>query len=227
MLNSTRGQVRKRYMWPEEAHRLARNTQRAAADVEKARELHRHLSEMTGFDPEATWRFLRSYGIQRPLSPRRRALDTEKIVEHVLDYGYDSAMRKFQVSRKYLYNLVYRHGRMVGHNQGGYGLNQLRLLLKVRVETIQSWINMGALEANRVQYGGKQSYVVTDEQLRRFFKLHKEKARVIAHRFPAKRVEFLEEFLYDPSHSDLGLLRTRESKKEGEAFRRGEYLSPS
>jgi hypothetical protein len=226
-MNPSEQQGRKRYLRPDEAHRHARNAQRAGADVEKARELHRNLSGMTGFDSEATWRFLRSYGIQRPLSPRRRSLDTEKVVEHVLDYGYDSAMRKYQVSRKYLYNLLYRNGRTVGHNQGGYGMNQLRLLLKVRVETIQTWINMGALEATRVQYGGKQSYVVTDDQLRRFFKSHKEKARVIAHRFPAKRVEFLEEFLYDPSHSDLGLLRTRESKKEGEAFRRGEYLSPS
>jgi hypothetical protein len=72
-----------------------------------------------------------------------------------LEYGYDSAMRKFQLGRKSLYNLMYRNSRTVGHNQGGCGMNQLRLLLKVRVETIQSWINMGALEANRVQYGSK------------------------------------------------------------------------
>ena len=81
----------------------------------------------------------------------------------------------------------------------------------------------------RTQSNGveKSTYVVTDEQLRRFCKGHKEKIRILANRFPEKRVEFLEEFLYEPSHADLGLLRTRESKKECEAFERGEYRSAS
>ena len=42
-------------------------------------------------------------------------------------------------------------------------------------------------------------------------------------RFPEKRVEFLSNYLYDGKHMNLGLLRTRESKKEGDAFR--EYMS--
>ena len=216
-----------RYVWPEEAHRVVKMSLKSASDIEKTQALHQKLDAMTGFGSEAVWRFLRSYGIHRPHSPRRRGWEVEKVVEYVLENGYDAAMRKFALNRKHLYNLVHRNSRMVGHNQGGYGLNQLRVLLKVRVEKIQSWIRTGALEANPIQYGGKTSHVVTDEQLRRFCKTHKEKIRILGNRFPEKRVEFLEEFLWEPSHSDLGLLRTRESKKECEAFDRGEYRSAS
>ena len=155
MLNPRGGRKAARYVWPEEAHRLAKMSQKSGCDVERAQALHRKLNEMTGFGPEPAWRFLKSYGIHRPHSPRRRAWDVEKVVEYVLENGYDAAMRKFGLSRKYLYNLVHRNSRLVGHNQGGYGLNQLRLLLKVRVETIQSWIRTGALEANSVERGGK------------------------------------------------------------------------
>jgi hypothetical protein len=42
-------------------------------------------------------------------------------------------------------------------------------------------------------------------------------------RFPEKRAEFLSTYLYDEKHMNLGLLRTRESKKEGEAYR--EYMA--
>ena len=40
-------------------------------------------------------------------------------------------------------------------------------------------------------------------------------------------LEFLSNFLFEGGHAELGLLRTRESKKEGEAFRNGEYLAAS
>jgi hypothetical protein len=39
------------------------------------------------------------------------------------------------------------------------------------------------------------------------------------------RLDFLEQFVFAPKHAEL--LRTRESKREGEAFDRGEYIDPS
>ncbi|WP_125486967.1 hypothetical protein [Edaphobacter aggregans] len=89
------------------------------------------------------------------------------------------------------------------------------------METIQYWISAGYLEASQQVYGGKTTYVVSDDQLRRF--LTREAANMVPlRRFPEKRAEFLSTYLYDEKHMNLGLLRTRESKKEGEAYR--EYM---
>ena len=46
----------------------------------------------------------------------------------------------------------------------------------------------------------------------------------ITRRWPPHRIKFLEEYVFAPKHAEL--LRTRESKRENEAFDRGEYLDP-
>ena len=63
-----------------------------------------------------------------------------------------------------------RNERAMGACRGQYSLNQLRKLLSVRTETIAGWIKAGHLEATPFQYGGKETYIVSDEQLRKFLK---------------------------------------------------------
>jgi hypothetical protein len=214
---------RGRYIWPEEAKRLVSRSLRTQDKGSHAVLLHDQLLQLTGFSDHACWRFLARYGVQRPGSGKRKVWD-EKVVEFVMEHGYEKAAQKFGCTRKALYALMERQGREVGHCSGHYGLNQLRKLLSVRVDVVKRWINSGLLEAIPVTYGGKPSFVVSDEQLRKFLSRHA--GGMFPRRFPEKRIEFLSNFLYDVKHMDLGLLRTRESKKEGEAFRNGEYLTP-
>ena len=210
---------RSRYIWPEDANRLVKKALRGQEKVQHAVLLHSQLEELTGFSSDACWRFLERHGIQRPGSGSRKTWDPA-IVDFVMEYGYDAAAKKFGCSKKALYSLMGRENRTVGHCSGHFGLNQLRRLLNVRRETIKHWISIGLLEATVAMHGGKETFVVTDEQLRRF--LSREAGNMIR-RFPEKRVEFLSNYLYDGKHMNLGLLRTRESKKEGDAFR--EYMS--
>ena len=142
------------------------------------------------------------------------------IVDFVMEHGYERAAQKFGCSKKLSTaqwgdNSVRSATALVK-----YGLNQLRQLLNVRAETLKHWISAGHLEATPETYGGKPTFVVSDEQLRRF--LSREAGNMLPRRFPEKRVEFLSNYLYDGKHMNLGLLRTRESKKEGEAYRNGE-----
>ena len=60
------------------------------------------------------------------------------------------------------------------------------------------------------------------EALQKFCKDHR--SRLITRRWPPQRIRFLEEYVFAPKHAEL--LRTRESKRENEAFDRGEYLDP-
>jgi hypothetical protein len=47
---------------------------------------------------------------------------------------------------------------------------------------------------------------------------------LITRRWPPYRIKFLEEYVFAPKHAEL--LRTRESKRENDAFDRGEYIDP-
>jgi hypothetical protein len=209
-----------RYKWPDNATRLVAKALRANDKKPDAALLHSELEHLTGFSSAACWRFLRRYGIERPGSGTRKTWDDPSIIDFVMEHGYNAAAQKFCCSKKALYSLMERQQRGVGHCSGHYGLNQLRRLLNVRVETLKRWISAGHLEAIPVMHGGKPTFVVSDEQLRRF--LSREARNMLPRRFPEKRVEFLSNFLYDGKHMNLGLLRTRESKKEGEAYR--EYM---
>lgn len=216
-------QSTKRYVWPEEAKRLVRKALQSGK-TQHAALLHDQLESLTGFSSHACWRYLQRHGIQRPGAGKRKTWDP-KTVDFVMDQGYDAAVQKFACSKKALYSFMQRQQRTVGHCRGQYGVNQLRKLLTVRAETVVYWIKAGHLEATPVQHGDRATYLVSDEQLRKF--LTRQAGSLMPRRLPEKRMEFLSNYLFEGKHADLGLLRTRESKKEGEAFRNGEYLPSS
>ena len=67
---------------------------------------------------------------------------------------------------------------------------------------------------------GRPRYSIEFEALQKFCKEHRN--LLITRRWPPQRIRFLEEYVFAPKHAEL--LRTRESKRENEAFDRGEYL---
>ena len=204
-----------RYLWPPEAERLVSKALRVQDKKPNAPLLHSHLEELTGFSSDACWRFLQRHGIQRPGSGTRKVWSNEIMVEFVMEHGYEKAAQKFGCSKKALYSAMQRQGRTVGACSGQYGLNQLRRMLNVRMEMLKRWIDMGCLEATPVTYGGRSTFVVSNDQLRRF--LTREAGTMIARRFPEKRVEFLSNYLFCENHMNVGLPHTRETKKANDA----------
>ena len=213
-------QKQSRYVWPPEAERLVKKALRDPEKKPNALLLHSHLEQLTAFSSDACWRFLQRHGIQRPGSGTRKVWSDETMIEFVMEHGYAQAAQKFNCSRKALYSAMQRQGRTLGHCSGQYGLNQLRRLLNVRLDTLRCWINMGRLEATPVLFGGKPTFVISNDQLRRF--LTRESGNLLIRRFPEKRVEFLSEYLFCENHMNVGLPRTRESKKENDAYREHE-----
>jgi hypothetical protein len=209
-----------RYVWPDEAMRLVRRALRGQDRPPDAALLHHQLEQLTGFSSSACWRFLQNNGIQRPGFGKRTFWDPA-VIDYVMDHGYDAAAAKYGCTKKALYSLMERHERSIGHSSGNYGFNMLRKLLCVRAEVIKRWISSGQLEATPISYGNKLSFVFSDEQLRQF--LSRNAGSMLLRRVPQKRIEFLSDFLYDKSVADLGLLRTRESKKENDAYE--EYMA--
>ena len=155
-----------RYIWPTEAERLVAQ---GGASQQNTALLHQKLLALTGFSHHACWRYLQKFGIKRP-GAGKRVQWNPKTVDFVIDQGYDAAVQKFNTSKKAVYRFMQRNERVMGACRGQYNLNQLRKLLSVRTETIGSWIKAGYLEATPFQYGGKETYIVSDDQLRKFLK---------------------------------------------------------
>ena len=93
--------------------------------------------------------------------------------------------------------------------------------LRIRRSQATRWIELGLLKAvRRESRTGVVSYLIEFDALQKFCKEHRN--LLVTHRSSLNRLRFLEEYVFAPKHAEL--LRTRESKREAEAFERGEYL---
>ncbi len=93
--------------------------------------------------------------------------------------------------------------------------------LRVKYRKASNWVEQGLLKASRYESRtGSVSYLIEFDALQKFCKEHRN--LLITRRASPSRIRFLEEYVFAPKHAEL--LRTRESKREAEAFERGEYL---
>jgi hypothetical protein len=202
--------------WPPEAFEIVRQNKHPVALCEE-------LSSVTGNDKRACWQFLNKHGIQRPGSRSRHKFDrrkTDELVEYISDHGVHAAALRFGYDAKCLYNLLYRQE----HTKLGKDAMSLREVcahLRIRHSQATRWIELGLLRAvRRETRTGAVGYLIEFEALQKFCKEHRN--LLITRRSSPNRIRFLEEYIFAPKHAEL--LRTRESKREAEAFERGEYL---
>lgn len=201
--------------WPPEALELVRQNKPPAALCEE-------LLSLTGNDRRACWRFLNKHGIKRPGSGSRRKFDartSDALVEYISDHGVQEAARRFGYEAKSLYNLLYRqeHTRL---SKDAMSLRQVCAYLRVKHSQAARWIESGLLEAvRRESRTGAVTYLIEFQSLQKFCRDHRN--LLVTRRSSPNRIRFLEEYIFAPKHAEL--LRTRESKREAEAFERGEY----
>jgi len=211
-------QQRRKFIWPKEAFKLIQQKRHPAALCEE-------LASLTGNDKDACWRFLKRNGIQRPGSKARRSFPPDRvdaIIEYIGGHGVVAASERFGCKPKALYNLLDRHG----HTRLGkdcLSLHQFCSSFRVKHRQAFEWMDRGLLSAKREQSrAGRVRYSIEFKDLRKFCEEHRN--LLLTNRTCGARLEFLEEFVFAPKHADL--LPTRESKREEEAFERGEYIDP-
>lgn len=209
----------KRRTWrrfPPEAVEIMRQKKHPVAICEE-------LAALTGRDKRACWDFMTRRGIPRPGSVSRHNFDpnkTDELVEYISDHGVHAAALRFGCNPKSLYNWLYRqeHTHL---STDALSLREVCKHLRIRRSQATRWIELGLLKAvRRESRTGVVSYLIEFDALQKFCKEHRN--LLITRRSSPNRIRFLEEFVFAPKHAEL--LRTRESKREAEAFERGEYL---
>ena len=181
------------------------------------------LAALTGRDKRACWDFMTRHGIERPGSVSRHHFEpkrTEELIEYISDHGVHAAALRFGYNAKSLYNLLYRreHTHL---STDALSLREVCAHLRIKHCQATGWIESGLLQAvRRESRTGGVSYLIEFGALQKFCKQHRD--LLVTRRSSPNRIKFLEEFIFAPKHAEL--LRTRESKREAEAFERGEYL---
>jgi hypothetical protein len=219
MPSSPNDPLRERRTWrrfPPEAIEIVRQDKHPVAICEQ-------LSTLTGRDKRACWDFMTRHGIPRPGSVSRQRFDrkrTEELVEYISDHGVQEAALRFGYEAKSLYNLLYRHDH-TKMSKDMMTLRELAVHLRMKFTQVRGWVDRGLLKARRHEFrSGGVIYLVDFEELRRFCKKHQD--LIVTRRSSPNRMRFLEECVFAPKHAHL--FRSREAKREAEAFERGEYL---
>jgi hypothetical protein len=219
MPSSPNGPIPKRRTWrrwPPEALEILRQNKKPVAICEE-------LASLTGKSKGACWTFMTRHGIQRPGSATRHTFDRktcDKLVEYISNHGVHAAAQKFGYNTKSLYNLLYRQER-TKMSRNTMSLRQLSVYLRMRFSQVRGWVEHGLLRAQRHEFkSGAVSYLIEFEELRRFCKKHPE--LLLTSRSCPGRISFLEEFLFAPRGA--GLLHSRASRREAEAFAQGENI---
>ncbi len=202
--------------FPPEAVEIMRQNKHPVAICEE-------LAALTGKNERACWGFMTRHGIQRPGSASRHNFDpkkTDELVEYISDHGVHSAALRFGYDAKSLYNLLYRREH-TNLSTDAMSLREVCAHLRIRHGQATRWIELGLLKAVRRESGsGVVSYLIEFDALKKFCREHRN--LLVTRRSSPNRLRFLEEFVFAPKHAEL--LRTRESRREAEAFERGEYL---
>ncbi len=86
--------------------------------------------------------------------------------------------------------------------------------LHIRAEDVQKWIDRGWLKCRVVGTDGLRRQLIDAGDFCDFCKRHKKE--VVGNRLNMDRLNFLQTFVFPPSHADL--LPVRSAKKEQEAY---------
>jgi hypothetical protein len=209
---------RRRYDWPPEAERLARQKPRIHPS-----HLVQQLHNITGHPVEACWRFVQKFGIQRPTRYRSwSGRDQGKVLEMSELRPVPEIAKHFGVSAKAIYHVVAKNHRRVARRSEWFGLNALAKYLTVKPEKVRGWIASEMLRCVVEEHGKLRYTLIAGAELVRFCKTYKEE--LLRQRIPEKRILFLVDYVIAADVADD--YTARSSKLEREAFERKEYLKP-
>jgi hypothetical protein len=111
-------------------------------------------------------------------------------------------------------SMLHRLAASARMGQDWFTKHALAAALHVRAEEVQRWIDRGWLKCRIVGTDGLRRALIDAEDFCEFCKEHR--GEVVGNRLNADRLNFVQTFVFPPSHADL--LPVRSAKKEQEAY---------
>jgi hypothetical protein len=206
--------------WPKEARQLVANyfdSIRDGTEDERAelRVLTTKLAMLTGNSREACRRFARQLGV-RAKQPYRvwTRTDQQKLLDLIVVNPPHEVARIMRRTPGAIRAMLHRLGANAQMGRDWFTKYILAEALHISVTEIQRWIDRGWLKVRTVETGRLRKEIIDADDFADFCKQYR--SAIVGRRLNADRLEFVQKFVFPPSHTEL--LPVRESKKERASY---------
>ena len=145
---------------------------------------------------------------------RWTASERERLLRLVELHPVGEVARMVRLSENAVRAMLKRLGASASMGKDWFTKYTLAQALRVRPEKVQQWIDRGWLKTSTIETRGARRVIIQADDFCRFCKEHRNE--VIGHRLNVERLDFVLNFVFPPSHTEL--LPVRASKKERAAF---------
>jgi len=164
----------------------------------------------SGNPRDACWRFVRQFGVHGRCRRAWTEAEQQRLLCLVARRSIKEVANLVQRSERSIRLMLQRLGASAVMGQDWFTKYTLAEALRVHVERVNQWIDRGWLKTRVLNTGGAKRTVIDADEFCRFCEEHRQE--VIGHRLNRERLDFIQNFVFPPSHARL--LPVRESKKE-------------
>jgi len=216
---------RRTFRWPGTARELVKaylTSTRSEASGDSGIDAHARLEALitriaavSGNPRGACWRFARQLGVTSKRSYRQwTTTEQQKLLDLIASHSLEEVTTLLRRSPTSIRSMLHRLGASARMGQDWFTKHALAEALHIRVEEVERWIDRGLLKCRIVETNGLQRQVIDAADFCDFCKQHRRE--IVGHRLNADRLNFVQTFVFPPSHMEL--LPVREAKREQAAY---------
>jgi len=179
------------------------------------KDLITRMAAVSGNPRSACWRFVRQSGLKsgRPYRQWTKP-EQQRLLDLIAAHSLAEVCVLLRRRPASVRSMLHRLGASARMGQDWFTKHALAEALHVRAEEVQRWIDRGWLKCRLVGADGLRRALIEAEDFCEFCKQHR--GEIVGNRLNADRLNFVQTFVFPPSHADL--LPVRSAKKEQEAY---------
>jgi len=179
------------------------------------KELITRIAAVSGNPRSACWRFVRQSGLKsgRPYRQWTKP-EQQRLLDLIAAHSFAEVCVLLRRPPASVRSMLHRLGASARMGQDWFTMHALAEALHVRAEEVQRWIARGWLKCRMVGTNGLRRALIDAEDFCEFCKEHR--GEIVGNRLNADRLNFVQTFVFPPSHADL--LPVRSAKKEQAAY---------
>jgi hypothetical protein len=166
-----------------------------------ARTLVSRLVKLTGNPRDACCRFVRRFGITaREDYQGWTKAEQEQLLDLIVLHPPAEIAKTMRRSTRSIRSMLHKLGASARGGRNWFTKFSLASALHTRADEVQKWIDQGWLKARLVDTGRLKKVIIDPDDFAQFCKQYRD--AVIGRRFNAERLDFLQSFVFSPSHAD-------------------------
>jgi hypothetical protein len=201
------------YRWSQKARSLVLNNRKAEGS--ELRGLIRALAQESGNPRRECWRFAHRMGVKNAFRYRRWTESEQQRLLHLMEkHTLPEVAQRLRRSERAVREKLEDLGANACIGKDWFTPRTLAVAIHTAYGTVQQWIDRNLLKVTEQNIGTFKRVLITAGDFCKFCKEHRQE--LIGHRLNLARLDFIQNFVFPPSHAEL--LPVRAAKKEQAAY---------